>query len=102
MYFCERKQKKESNERLEILNHSNDGFEIAEKDLKLRGPGDLFGIRQSGSLAFRLADIIQDAGILCKAKEAVERLLAEDPYLQAPENECLKEYIKQLDGNWNL
>lgn len=57
--------------RLDILNHSNDGFKIAEEDLKLRGPGDFFGIRQSGEMEFALADVIQDAEILKQAAEAV-------------------------------
>lgn len=48
-------------QRLEILNQSNDGFKIASEDLKLRGPGDLFGIRQSGAMNFKIADIYQDA-----------------------------------------
>ena len=54
----------ETKKRLEILNHSNDGFEIAREDLKLRGPGDLFGIRQSGDLQFMIGDIWNDAEIL--------------------------------------
>ena len=61
-------------ERLEILNHSNDGFHIAEEDLRLRGPGDLFGIRQSGEMSFSLGDIYQDAAILKEASDAVETL----------------------------
>lgn len=61
-------------ERLEILNHSNDGFYIAEEDLKLRGPGDLFGIRQSGDMSFRLGDIYQDAAILKEASESIREL----------------------------
>lgn len=62
---------KEISKRLEILNKSNDGFKIAAEDLKLRGPGDFFGIRQSGEMEFALADIIQDADILRQAAEAV-------------------------------
>lgn len=62
-------------ERLSVLRRSNDGFLIAEEDLRLRGPGDMFGIRQSGSLEFRLADIYQDAKILRQADRAVEDLL---------------------------
>lgn len=83
----------DTKERLEILNRSNDGFYIAGEDLRLRGPGDLFGIRQSGILDFKLADIFQDAGMLTKAAEAAEELLRADPCLEDPENRKLKEYI---------
>ena len=70
---------KETKKRLEILNQSNDGFKIASEDLKLRGPGDLFGIRQSGLMDFKLGDVFQDAEILKKASEAAEYLLKADP-----------------------
>lgn len=66
---------KETKKRLEILNKTNDGFKIASEDLKLRGPGDLFGIRQSGLMDFGLGDVYQDAAILQKANEAAEWLL---------------------------
>lgn len=62
---------KDTKKRLEILNKSNDGFKIAAEDLKLRGPGDLFGIRQSGLMNFRLGDIFQDAKLLQMANEAI-------------------------------
>lgn len=65
---------REARERLEILNRSNDGFDIANEDLKLRGPGDFFGIRQSGDLLFHLGDIYKDADILKSANEAVSDL----------------------------
>ena len=71
--FVNSSDTEKSKERLQVLASSNDGFYIAEKDLKLRGPGDLFGIRQSGDLNFKLADIYQDAEYLQMAKEAVER-----------------------------
>ena len=64
----------ETKERLDILNKSNDGFKIASEDLRLRGPGDLFGIRQSGLMDFRLGDIYQDARILQMANEAADTL----------------------------
>lgn len=64
---------KESKQRLEILNRSNDGFFIASEDLKLRGPGEFFGVRQSGELAFRLGDIYTDADLLQKASEAAKK-----------------------------
>ena len=74
-------QSKTAKKRLEILNQSNDGFKIASEDLRLRGPGDFFGIRQSGDLAFQLADIYQDAPVLQQASEAVSFILEEDPDL---------------------
>jgi ATP-dependent DNA helicase RecG len=76
---------KETMERLEILNKSNDGFFIASEDLKLRGPGDLFGIRQSGDLEFKIADIYQDASVLKAANEAAKNLTAEE-YLSLCDN----------------
>lgn len=63
------------NKRLDVLNKSNDGFYIANEDLKLRGPGDLFGIRQSGELEFALGDIYQDSNVLMEASELADRIL---------------------------
>lgn len=83
----------ETGKRLEVLNKSNDGFYIAEEDLKLRGPGDLFGIRQSGLMDFRLADIYQDAGILQEANRAVQEILEEDEQLEKPNNSQLKKAL---------
>lgn len=71
--FMSSSKGKETKKRLEILNKSNDGFFIASEDLKLRGPGDLFGIRQSGDLQFSLGDIFTDAQILKEACEAAEK-----------------------------
>ncbi len=82
-----------SAKRLDILNRSNDGFEIANEDLKLRGPGDFFGIRQSGEMQFTLADIYQDAMILQQAAGEVTKLLEEDPKLEMSKNEGLKQYL---------
>lgn len=72
--FMTGSKSKETKERLDILNKSNDGFKIAGEDLRLRGPGDLFGIRQSGLMDFRLGDIYQDARILQMANEAADTL----------------------------
>lgn len=77
-------------ERLEILNNSNDGFYIASEDLKLRGPGDIFGLRQSGDMEFRLADIFTDAGLLKTVSEEVNRMLDEDPLLELSGHQELK------------
>lgn len=81
--------------RLDILNHSNDGFKIASEDLKLRGPGDFFGIRQSGELQFALGDIYQDAAVLKQASEAVGELLAGDPDLAWEEHENLRRFVEK-------
>lgn len=72
-------------ERLEVLNKSNDGFEIASKDMQMRGPGDLFGVRQSGDLDFRIGDIIQDAKILEAAAEAAEWILSDHQWKNKPQ-----------------
>ena len=77
--------------RLEILNKSNDGFYIAGEDLKLRGPGDLFGIRQSGDMEFKIGDIYKDSAILTKASEAADEILALDPELDLEQHRFLKE-----------
>ena len=76
--------------RLEILNKSNDGFFIASEDLKLRGPGDFFGVRQSGDLAFQIGDIYQDAKELQQASESVKEILEKDFDLQQKEHLILK------------
>lgn len=73
------------NKRLDVLNKSNDGFFIANEDLKLRGPGDLFGIRQSGDLEFALGDIYQDSDVLLEAGELADRVLSGEVVL--PEEE---------------
>lgn len=97
---------KETKKRLDVLNRSNDGFYIAGEDLKLRGPGDLFGIRQSGILEFRLGDVFQDSKVLKQAAEAAGRLLKEDPELKKPEHERLagrlEGYLKKGGENLNL
>ena len=84
---------KQSMDRLEVLNRSNDGFYIASEDLKSRGPGDFFGIRQSGAIAFQLADIFTDASNLQKASDAADDILKEDPELQQEKNTELKKHL---------
>ncbi len=97
--FVSTKEKKETMERLQILNKSNDGFFIASEDLKLRGPGDLFGVRQSGEFAFRIGDIYTDATVLQQASEAVEELLAADPELLREENEKIRQHFQHSVSN---
>ena len=97
---------KEISKRLQILNKSNDGFYIAGEDLKLRGPGDLFGIRQSGLLEFKLGDIYQDADILKAASETASEILSLDGDLSFPQNEELQRrlsaYMKEDLQNLGL
>ena len=82
-------------ERLDILNKSNDGFRIAEEDLRLRGPGDMFGMRQSGDMNYKLADIYRDQSIMQKAKEAVEELLENDPGLDRTDDQRLRRMLEK-------
>lgn len=91
--FIQGSQESTTSKRLEILGKSNDGFYIAGEDLKLRGPGDLFGIRQSGLMEFRIGDIYNDANILKNASEAAAQLLALDPDLSLEQNRFLKEQL---------
>lgn len=91
--FVSGTDKKQTMERLDILNHSNDGFHIASEDLKLRGPGDLFGIRQSGLMDFHIGDIYQDADVLKTAADCADCLLAEDGELVLPKHAPLLEYL---------
>ena len=95
---------KETKKRLEVLNQSNNGFYIASEDLKLRGPGDLFGIRQSGVLEFRMGDVFQDSRVLEQASEAAGRILEEDAELALPKHEKLKERLEtaMAKGGENL
>ena len=90
--FINASETKKASERLEILNHSNNGFEIANEDLKLRGPGDFFGVRQSGDFEFRLGDIMNDANILKQASEAVELILNEEVEISDKQRKIIIEY----------
>lgn len=92
--FMSKSQKPETMARLKILNQSNDGFYIASQDLKLRGPGDLFGIRQSGDLEFTLGDIFQDALILQRASDRADKILSEDAALTTEQYASLGHYLE--------
>lgn len=92
--FISNTKNKDTRKRLEILNESNDGFYIASEDLKLRGPGDLFGVRQSGLFEFRIGDIFTDASVLQNASEEAKGILEQDPELLLPEHQALKKRLE--------
>ena len=96
--FIHGKNQAEKSKRLQILNKSNDGFYIAQEDLKLRGPGDLFGVCQSGDLNFEIADIFRDASILKKASDAAGYILSLDGTLELPQHRLLKEKLEEYVG----
>lgn len=90
--------------RIETMVRTNDGFEIADVDMKLRGPGNIEGTQQSGVLDLKLADLTKDEKLLKYARDLVMELLEEDPLLQKPENNCLLNqllYLKKGRGNWS-
>lgn len=88
------KVSKEGRERIKIMCATNDGFKIAEKDLEIRGPGDIQGTRQSGALNFKLADIVQDRDLLELAKSAAEKIVEEDKTLSMAKNLQLKKFLQ--------
>jgi len=88
----------EARERLKIMIATNDGFKIAEKDLELRGPGEIEGTRQSGALNLRLADLVKDKTLLEDARKAAEQIVAHDPELQLAEHGVLKNFLISQQG----
>ena len=89
---------KEARERMSILTETNNGFKIAEKDLEIRGPGDIEGTRQSGLLNFKLANIVQDRYWLELARDRATELLERDPDLVTEENRALKAFLQSQHG----
>jgi ATP-dependent DNA helicase RecG len=85
-------------ERLRTLCRTHDGFVVAEKDLQLRGPGQFFGTRQHGLPEFRIADLYRDLAVLKEVQGALDRLLKDDPLLEAPENRCVVPGIRSRFG----
>jgi ATP-dependent DNA helicase RecG len=81
--------------RMEIMRETSDGFKIAEEDLRLRGPGELVGTRQSGNLDLKIADLVRDAKQLERAREAAIELIREDPELAAPAHAGMLEKVRQ-------
>jgi ATP-dependent DNA helicase RecG len=88
--------------RLHTMTSTSDGFEIAEVDLKLRGPGDLMGTQQSGVLNLKIADIVKDNQILQSARSYAKQLLAEDPQMQLPGNKMVKYTYTNLGTSKNI
>ncbi|MDV7395929.1 DNA helicase RecG, partial [Arthrospira platensis SPKY1] len=83
------KLSEDSKTRIETMCRTNDGFEISEVDLKLRGPGDIMGTQQSGILDLKIADLVKDQEILSLARAKAFEILQKDPGLQLPENQVL-------------
>ncbi len=88
----------EARERLKTMCATNDGFLIAEKDLELRGPGDIEGTRQSGMLDFRLADLVRDKEWLDTAKMLAQEIVEQDPTLEDPAHQGLQRYLRSQKG----
>lgn len=88
----------DAKQRLKIMCATNDGFKIAEKDLELRGPGDIEGTKQSGLLNFKLANIIADKKILEAARITAQKIIDRDPQLSSEENSCLKNFLLLQKG----
>ncbi len=88
----------DARERIKIMCETNDGFKIAEKDMELRGPGDIEGTRQSGLLNFKLASIVNDKDLMEKAQEVALSLLEQDVELVLPENQSLRNYLLNQKG----
>jgi len=92
----------EARDRLEVMVSTQDGFKIAEEDMRLRGPGDMLGTRQSGNLDLRVADLIQDLKVLEEAKQVAVSIIAADPNLQQSEHLRLRSLLrgKREDDAW--
>ena len=88
--------------RTDTMVQIDDGFKLSEVDLKLRGPGDVLGTKQSGVLKFKIADIINDHDILANARDCVSEILSNDPKLKSPSNSLIREYISQSGKSKNL
>ena len=89
--FVDGSKDKTKKERLQVLCNSNDGFEIANEDLKLRGPGDFFGVRQSGDFEFRMGDILNDADVLKQASDSYKMLMEGELPLTEKEKKVLED-----------
>lgn len=98
------KLSKESQKRMETMVRTNDGFEIAEVDLELRGPGDLMGTQQSGELNLKIADLAKDGQIVVLAREQARKILQEDSLLENPNHATIREKLRKImmsKPNWS-
>lgn len=94
----------EARARINIMVTTNDGFEISEEDLRLRGPGDMMGTQQSGILDLKIANLAKDANVLRQARIVVSEILNEDKNLTLEKHRLLTEQLRQIDkerGNWS-
>ena len=82
--------------------NSNDGFRIAEADLKLRGPGDIYGTRQSGILDLKIADIAEDDKIVKAARDDAFEIIESDPQLTKAENKSMRDHLLKMKNSQNL
>jgi len=98
--LCDRYLAEESFARIRFFADHTDGFALSEEDLRLRGPGDAWGIRQSGAPGFRLANPLRDAEIVALCREDARRLLADDPLLTGPEGRTVREGLAAVFGNY--
>ena len=96
------KQTKESKIRMETMVSTNDGFIIAEKDLELRGPGNIMGTQQSGEMPLRITNLIGDSKLIQKIRLLVEKILEKDPKLTNPNNNLILSYLKQIIDKKNI
>ena len=96
------KLSREAQMRMETMTKSNDGFKIAEVDLKLRGPGNIMGTQQSGILQFKIADLIQDQALLKAARDQALRILKEDASLKDADHQCIKRMLSALKFESNI
>ena len=100
--LVKRKTTSTSNKRLEIMEETNDGFLISDEDLKLRGPGQFFGIRQSGFFKFKIADLVKDGSIIRSARKVAFSIVENDKNLKRKSNKLIRnkfvnEYAQYLD-----
>ena len=86
----------ESRKRLDAMVSTNDGFEIANIDLQLRGPGDIQGTQQSGMLDFKIADLIQDEKLVTYTRNFAQQLLDKDPNLSQPEHQRIARHLAKM------